>query len=77
MTAQVLGNHELENPGVSEAGALGITGGLPTAVNGHESVATIMLEDLFDGDASRPIHPWLGRPIEPRDLAAIKVRLGR
>lgn len=40
----------------------------------RETAMTVLLDDLFDGGAGRPRHPFFDRPIAPRDIAAIKVR---
>ena len=41
-----------------------------------EKVRTVLVSDLFDGGPDRPRHPFFDRPMEPRDIAAIKVILG-
>ena len=69
------------NPGASSVtdgaatSASGVSGG-----DGHgggdgarETVATVVLDDLFDGGAERPRHPFTGRPIAPLDVAIVKV----
>lgn len=38
----------------------------------QETVATILLDELFDGAPHRPKHPFLGRPIQPGDIAFLK-----
>ena len=38
-----------------------------------ETVATVILDELFDGSATRPRHPFTGAPIAPSDVAQIKV----
>lgn len=38
-----------------------------------ETVATIVLDELFDGSAGRPRHPFTDAPIAPGDVAVLKV----
>jgi hypothetical protein len=67
----------MSGEGVGAAATLAVAGELPIATDGNEAVASLMPEDLFDGGwPNRPMHPWLQRPIEPGDLAAIKVVRG-
>ena len=42
-------------------------------LDGYETVRTVQLDDLFDGSAGRPVHPFLGRPIAPADVASVFV----
>ena len=70
------------NPGASSVsdgsaaapagGSVGEGAGLG-AGGDSETVATIVLDELFDGSAQRPVHPFTGRPISPRDIAVVKV----
>jgi FkbM family methyltransferase len=69
------------NPGASSvsdgsaAKADGVRGGdgLGGGDGARETVATVVLDELFDGGAERPRHPFTGRPIAPTDVALIKV----
>lgn len=70
------------NPGASsvsdggaDADALGVRGGDGRGGGDgvRETVATVVLDDLFDGGPERPRHPFSGAPIAPRDVAMIKV----
>jgi len=70
------------NPGASsvsngaaeapEGGAVGAGEGLEEGGD-TETVATVVLDELFDGTPGRPRHPFTGRPISPKDIAVVKV----
>ena len=47
----------------------------PSGDSGTETVATMLLADLFDGGGGvgRPQHPFLRRPVAPRDIASVKI----
>jgi len=42
-------------------------------VEGYETVRSVQLDDLFDGGEGRPVHPFLGRPIAPVDVATLLI----
>ena len=58
------GNAHKPHEGEGAGGASGRT---------SETVATVLLDELFDGSASRPRHPFTGMPIQPADIAMLKV----
>jgi len=72
LTQVLKSERELGVDGVKEAQVRALSGALTKTSDGHEAVATLMLEDLFDGQRDRPVHPWLLRPMEPTDIAAIR-----
>jgi FkbM family methyltransferase len=71
------------NPGASfvsdkdadlPGGAGGVKGGGGEHAGGDaETVATVLLDELFDGAPHRPRHPFTGAPIAPEDIAIVKV----
>jgi len=71
------------NPGASfvsdkdaalPGGAGGVAGGGGAHAGGDaETVATVLLDELFDGAPHRPRHPFTGAPIAPEDVAIVKV----
>ena len=61
------GNAEIPEGGKARAG-----GGLEEGGD-SETVATVVLNELFDGSPLRPKHPFTGKPISPLDIAVIKV----
>ncbi len=54
--------------------AVGVAGGGGAHAGGDaETVATVLLDELFDGAPHRPKHPFTGAPIAPEDVAIVKV----
>jgi FkbM family methyltransferase len=68
--ASFVSDRDAELPG----DAAGVAGGEGAHAGGDaETVATVLLDELFDGAPHRPKHPFTGAPIAPEDVAIVKV----